>query len=90
MRLSILILTIMLTMGIAFGQDLIKGTAKGGPVELSGLSGDIFNGAFFASDGWTFDTTSYSLTPSQAAFLADSPNDEASYGNKTPMRCGGM
>ena len=91
MRSLIFILSIIALTGIAFGQDLVKGTAKGGPVELSGLSGDIFDGSFFASDGWTFDTTSYSLTPSMAAFLGgNDATDGAPYGNRTPLRCGSL
>jgi len=71
----VVLLIAFAAIGIASSQDLIKGVQKGGPVELSGLSGDIFDGAFFASDGWTFDTTSYSLTPSMAAFLADDADE---------------
>ena len=75
--------------GIAVGQDLIKGEQKGGPVELSGLSPDLFDGAFWQSDGWTFDMTSYSMTPSQAAFLGgDDSKDGAPFGNRTVLRCG--
>lgn len=88
MKHTIIILTIALLAGMAGAQDLIKGTEKGGPVELSGLSPDIFDGAFFSSDGWTFDTMSYSMTPSQAAFLKYDANDGKPYGNKTPLRCG--
>lgn len=75
--------------GIAYGQDFVKGDLPGGPVNLSGLSPDIFDGAFFGSDGWTFDTTSYSLTSSQAAFLKDNAADGKPIGqNLTPLRCG--
>ena len=73
----------------ATSQDFIKGEQAGGPVNLSGLSPDIFDGAFFGSTGWVFDTTSYSLTSSQAAFLKDNAADGKPIGqNLTPLRCG--
>lgn len=76
MRKILFILIIALAaIGIASSQDLIKGVQKGGPIQLSGLSPDIFEGSFFASDGWTFDPTSYSLTPSMAAFAKDNKDD---------------
>ena len=75
MKLLIIALIAFAAIDIASSQDLIKGTQKGGPVELSGLSGDIFDGAFFQSDGWTFDATSYGMTPSQAAFLKGDANE---------------
>lgn len=68
--------------------DLISGTQKGGPVNLSGLSPDIFDGAFFQVEGWTFDVSGSSMTPSQAAFLRDDDKAGAPYGNRSPLRCG--
>jgi hypothetical protein len=89
MRLIAILVVLVMLVSVGYGQDLVKGIQKGGPVQLSGLSKDIFDGAFFASEGWTFDTTSYSLTPSMAAFLGgNDAKDGAPYGNKTPLRCG--
>ena len=89
MKILLAVLTLALVGGIAGAQDFVKGDQKGGPVELSGLSPDVFDGAFFQSDGWTFNMTSYSMTPSQAAFLkGDDAKDGAPYGNRTPLRCG--
>ena len=89
MRILLAVLIMGLLAGIAGAQDFIKGTQAGGPVELSGLSPDVFDGAFFQSDGWTFDMTSYSMTPSQAAFLGgDDKKDGAPFGNRTVLRCG--
>jgi hypothetical protein len=76
--LSILVIALA-AIGIVSAQDLIKGTQNGGPAQLSGLSPDIFDGNFFQSDGWTFDTTSYSLTPSMTAFLKDDAKDGAPF-----------
>jgi len=91
MRILIFAVIALVAIGIASGQDFVKGTQKGGPVELSGLSGDIFEGAFFQSDGWYMDMTSYGLTSSQAAFLKDDAKDGKPAGNvtgKQPLRCG--
>lgn len=71
----IILITAMALTGLVAAQDLVKGVQKGGPVELSGLSGDIFDEAFFQSNGWTFDATSYGMTPSQAAFLKGDANE---------------
>ena len=64
---------------MAIGQDgqdkEAKALFRGESIQLSGIGGDIFDTAFFQSDGWVFDTTGYSLTPSMAAFLKDSPAD---------------
>ena len=77
--------------GIVASQDFVKGTQKGGPVELSGLSSDLFDGLFFQSDGWMLDMTSYGLTPSQAAFLADTGEGQpGKIAKKEPLRIGGM
>ena len=77
--------------GIVSCQDFIKGTQKGGPVDLSGLSSDIFAGSFFQSDGWMLDMTSYGLTPSQAAFLADTGEGlPGKIAKREPLRIGGM
>ena len=89
MKILTAVLIMAFLAGIATAQDFVKGTQAGGPVELSGLSPDVFDGAFFQSDGWTFDMTSYSMTPSQAAFLkGDDSKDGAAYGNRTVLRCG--
>lgn len=69
----------------------MKGVQKGGPVELSGMSGDIFGGSFFQSDGWMLDMTSYGLTPSQAAFMADAGEGApGKVAKRAPLRLGGM
>ena len=64
---------------MAIGQDgqdkEAKALFRGESIQLSGIGGDIFDTAFFQSDGWVFDATGYSLTPSMAAFLKDSPAD---------------
>jgi hypothetical protein len=64
---------------MAIGQDGQDKEAnalfRGESIQLSGIGGDIFDTAFFQSDGWVFDATGYSLTPSMAAFLKDSPAD---------------
>ena len=89
MRMILALVAFALVVGIIGAQDFIKGTQAGGPVELSGLSPDVFDGMFFQSDGWTFDMTSYSMTPSQAAFLkGDDSKDGAPFGNRTVLRCG--
>ena len=79
-----LVIIALALMGIAYGQDFVKGTEKGGPVQLSGLSPDVFDGSFFASEGWWMDGASYGMTPSMAAFLADNPEDGRPNGNVTP------
>lgn len=48
---------------------------NGTPLQLSGVGAKVFDSAFFKSDGWAFDTTGYSMTPSMSAFLKDSPAD---------------
>lgn len=48
---------------------------NGTPLQLSLIGADIFDTAFFKMDGWAFDTSSYSITPSQSAFLKDRPAD---------------
>lgn len=48
---------------------------NGKVIQLSGVGADIFDTAFFQMDGWAFDTSSYSMTPSQSAFLKDRPAD---------------
>ena len=53
----------------------LEGLFVGEPVQLSGVGADIFDTAFFQMDGWAFDTSSYSLTPSQSAFLKDNVKD---------------
>ena len=53
----------------------VEGLFVGEPVQLSGVGADIFDTAFFQMDGWAFDTSSYSITPSQSAFLKDNVND---------------
>ena len=88
MKILLAVLTLAFLASIAGAQDFTKGSQAGGPVELSGLSPDVFDGAFFQSDGWTFDMTSYSMTPSQAAFLKDDKKDGTPFGNRTVLRCG--
>ena len=88
MKILLAVLTLAFLASIAGAQDFVKGSQAGGPVELSGLSPDVFDGAFFQSDGWTFDMTSYSMTPSQAAFLKDDKKDGTPFGNRTVLRCG--
>ena len=53
----------------------VEGLFVGEPVQLSGVGADVFDTAFFKSDGWAFDTSSYSITPSQSAFLKDNVKD---------------
>ena len=53
----------------------VEGLFVGEPVQLSGVGADIFDTAFFQMDGWAFDTSSYSITPSQSAFLKDNVKD---------------
>lgn len=53
----------------------LEGLFVGEPVQLSGVGADIFDTAFFQMDGWAFDTSSYSITPSQSAFLKDNVKD---------------
>jgi hypothetical protein len=84
MRLSILILTIIALTGIAFSQDFVK---IDGVARLSGTNLSVFETGMF-QDGWAFDSSAYSLTASQAAFLKDDKADGAPYGNRTPLRCG--
>ena len=89
MRMILALVAFALVVGIAGAQDLISGSQKGGPVNLSGLSPDVFDGAFFQVKGWVFDVSGSSLTPSQAAFLkGDDGKDGAPFGNRTPLRCG--
>ena len=89
MKILLAIMALAFMASIAAGQDFIKGSQAGGPVNLSGLSPDIFDGAFFQSDGWTFDPTMYSINPSQAAILnSDDAKDGAPFGNRTVLRCG--
>lgn len=60
------------------GQDQgseLKALFDGEFIQLSGVGADIFDTAFFQMDGWAFDTSSYSITPSQSAFLKDRPED---------------
>ena len=80
MRLSIIVLTIIALTGIAFSQDFVK---VDGVARLSGTSPDVFEAGFF-QDGWTFDSTAYSLTASQASFLKDNGSDGKPIGNVTP------
>lgn len=62
--------------GLEQGQDKeLDALWNGKYLQLSGVGADVFDGAFFQSDGWAFDTTGYSMTPSMAAFLKDSPAD---------------
>ena len=53
----------------------VEGLFVGEPVQLSGVGADIFDTAFFQMDGLAFDTSSYSITPSQSAFLKDNVKD---------------
>ena len=53
----------------------VLGLWNGTPIQLSGVGADVFDTAFFKSDGWAFDTSSYSITPSQSAFLKGDAND---------------
>lgn len=86
MRSLILLLTIIALMGTAFGQQFEK---IDGVARLSGTNVSIFELGMFQSH-WTFDTTAYSLTPSQSAFLKDNPDDGRPIGmNRTPLRLGG-
>lgn len=90
MKLLLTIMVIMAAFGIAYGQDFVK---VDGAIQLSGIDMSVFEGAMFMSDGWAFDTTSYSLTASQSAFLKDNAADGKPIGNvtkKAPLRCGGM
>ena len=74
------------SMGMAISQDFVKGTETGGPVQLSGLSPDIFDGSFFQSEGWWMDGASYGMTPSMAAFLVDNEDDGRGLGNASPKQ----
>lgn len=90
MKLLIAIMVIMGIFGIAYGQDFVK---VDGAIQLSGINVSVFEGQMFLADGWAFDTTSYSMTASQAAFLKDDASDGKPVGNvtkKAPLRCGGM
>lgn len=89
LKILAIVLILAFASGVAFAQDLISGTQKGGPVNLSGLSPDVFDGAFFQVEGWFFDVSGSSMTPSQAAFLSgDDGKDGLPYGNRTVLRCG--
>ncbi|MCK9571370.1 hypothetical protein M0R72_20645 [Candidatus Pacearchaeota archaeon] len=86
MRLSIIMLTIIALTGIAFSQDFVK---VDGVTRLSDTSPDVFEAGFF-QDGWTFDSTAYSLTASQTAFLKDNASDGKPLGNATKHAYIGM
>lgn len=79
MKLSILILTIIAFAAIASAQDFVK---VDGVTRLSGTNASVFEVGFF-QDGWTFDSTAYSLTASQAGFLKDNAADGLPIGNVT-------
>jgi len=86
MRLSILILTIIALTGIAFSQDFVK---VGGVTRLSGTNASVFEVGYF-QDGWAFDPTAYSVTPSQASVLRDNAADGKPLGNATKHAYIGM
>jgi len=87
----VLVAFLVVGLGIVSAQDFVQGEAKGAeapgavmigdnlfngtPLQLSGVGAKVFDSAFFKSDGWAFDTTGYSMTPSMSAFLKDSPAD---------------
>ena len=90
MKLLISIMVIMAALCVAYGQDFVK---VDGAIQLSGMNMSTFDGPMFLTDGWAFDTTSYSMTASQSAFLKDNAADGRPIGNvtkKAPLRCGEM
>ena len=79
MRSLIFILTIIAFAAIANAQDFVK---VDGVARLSGTSPDVFEAGYF-QDGWAFDPTAYSVTPSQASVLRDNADDGRPIGNVT-------
>lgn len=85
-EVAIPIFAIMILVGLAgaqLGGDFIKVNGSYKVAELSGTDSDIFDTGYFLEDYWVFDTNTYSVNPSMAAFMKENPADGKPLANST-------